>query len=201
MRVEQLAAAGLDVVLPFDPAAYTGGIALPPGAVAVLVGNSRALWPQFVAALDRDSDLAASGHPLDRYVEQAVAAALDPDDAVRFAHHADPDFLPMIDVARAAGLKIGACGLAIHPVFGPWIALRAVVGTAVAPPTATHPVAGCDCATGCGPPSDVARAAAGWRPDFWLAARDGCPVGCEHRYGDAQLRYHYHRDRSALYHR
>jgi methylmalonic aciduria homocystinuria type C protein len=33
---------------------------------------------------------------------------------------------------------------------------------------------------------------------LWLAVRDACPIGRAHRYDDAQIRYHYARDRSAL---
>jgi methylmalonic aciduria homocystinuria type C protein len=204
VHVGELVAAGLDVVLAFDPADYRGAIALPGDGAspAYLIGNSRGLWDRFVAAMDADRELAASGHPLDRYVEAAIDGALDPGDVVRYAHRAEPDFLPMIDVARAAGLKIGACGLAIHPVYGPWIALRAVV---VAPTTPAsrepRPLATCDCAVHCAPPSDAARDSVGWQPEIWLTARDACPIGRAHRYGDAQLRYHYHRDRAALYDR
>ena len=35
-----------------------------------------------------------------------------------------------------------------------------------------------------------------WR--LWLAVRDACPVGREHRYGDDQIGYHYRHDRTLL---
>jgi cyanocobalamin reductase (cyanide-eliminating) / alkylcobalamin dealkylase len=35
-----------------------------------------------------------------------------------------------------------------------------------------------------------------WRA--WLAVRDACPVGREHRYGDDQIAYHYAKRRDAL---
>ena len=35
-----------------------------------------------------------------------------------------------------------------------------------------------------------------WR--LWLAVRDACPLGREHRYDDDQLRYHYTKDVAAL---
>jgi len=35
-----------------------------------------------------------------------------------------------------------------------------------------------------------------WRN--WVAARAACPVGAEHRFSEAQLRYHYTQDRAAL---
>lgn len=33
---------------------------------------------------------------------------------------------------------------------------------------------------------------------LWLAVRDACPVGRSHRYSDAQIRYHYTKDREVL---
>ena len=32
----------------------------------------------------------------------------------------------------------------------------------------------------------------------WVAIRDACPVGTASRYSEAQLRYHYTKDREAL---
>jgi methylmalonic aciduria homocystinuria type C protein len=37
---------------------------------------------------------------------------------------------------------------------------------------------------------------AGWRA--WLAVRESCPVGREYRYCDAQIEYHYTKDRAIL---
>ena len=31
---------------------------------------------------------------------------------------------------------------------------------------------------------------------LWLAARDACPIGREYRYDDAQIRYHYTKDKA-----
>lgn len=36
------------------------------------------------------------------------------------------------------------------------------------------------------------------QPDSWIAVRDACPIGREHRYPEDQLRYHYTKDRSLL---
>ncbi|MEO8213306.1 MAG: hypothetical protein ABI560_08940, partial [Myxococcales bacterium] len=44
-------------------------------ALAVLVGNSRRLWPVFKAALARQAARLDEGNPLDRYVTESVNAA------------------------------------------------------------------------------------------------------------------------------
>jgi methylmalonic aciduria homocystinuria type C protein len=88
----------------------------------------------------------------------------------------------------------------VHPVFGPWIGLRAaavldVDAPAGAPPLAPLPCR--DCAHACEPAFARALGAGdAWRA--WLAVRDACPVGRTHRYGEAQLRYHCTKDRTVL---
>lgn len=171
-----LAARGLDLCAPCE-----GGL---------LVGNTRALWDVFTRSRREEED------PLDRYVERAVREVF-PSAVIRWAHV--PPFFPIQQVARDAGLAwLSDSHLSVHPIYGPWIALRAVVEGdfgAVAPPIAPP----CDCARGCGPA--FARACAAGVPreprdlidtwKLWLAVRDACPVGREHRYSDEQLRHHY----------
>nr|MBA3453558.1 hypothetical protein [Deltaproteobacteria bacterium] len=88
--IARLADAGFDLVHAFDPAlaAREPGwerLAGAPG-VGLLVGNTRALWPRFVAAM-RDPVLAAESDPLDRYTERTIEAAF-PDAPILYAHRA-----------------------------------------------------------------------------------------------------------------
>jgi len=112
--------------------------------------------------------------------------------------------------AAASGMvSLAPCHLAIHREVGLWLGLRAVlVFDCPGPeqPRLTTPPP-CDaCAEkpclpllkratggGNGPPRSIRRR---WEP--WLAMRDVCPVGREHRYGERQIRYHYAVDRVAL---
>jgi methylmalonic aciduria homocystinuria type C protein len=96
--------------------------------------------------------------------------------------------------------------MVVHPELGPWLALRAALVLDLTPPeeepgAARDPCSGC--AKPCLPALQSALAAGGagavrqhWRA--WLAVRDACPEGREARYGEAQIRYHYALDRSAL---
>jgi methylmalonic aciduria homocystinuria type C protein len=210
-----LAGRGLELAAPLCVPAYDAAVAAPlrlprlgrAAPLALVVGNTRALWPRFVAARRAEPD------PLDRFVEREVAAALADAApgiarAVQFAHEA-PVTVAIQRAAAIAGLAhLSASHLSVHPTYGPWIALRAVIvldadGVTEAPPPVPPP---CDCATGCGPafaaalaagvPSGEAELRERWR--LWLAVRDACPVGRAHRYGDAQLRYHYTKDPAAL---
>lgn len=183
-----------------------------PRALVIVVGNTRALWPAFARALADDA-LARAAHPLDTYARRAiagvVAGALEP--AVRrdvyLAPEPPPRRVALQRLADVAGLAARtASGLCVHPVYGPWIALRAAIVIDIDGHEAAPIAPPCDCATGCGPamaraqaagpPRDAVELRARWR--LWLAVRDACPVGRDHRYGDDQLAYHYTGDRTYL---
>ncbi len=171
-------------------------------ALGVIIGNTRALWPRFLAARPAGAD------PLDRYCEERLAPLVPKRGAIFFAHvRGDAGWLPIQHLAARAGLaELAPCGLSIHPIYGPWIALRAlIVIDADGPETVPPPVVkSCDCATGCGPAREaLARAGDPFDPRSetwraWAAVRLACPAGAQHRYSDAQLRYHYTRDLSLL---
>ncbi len=244
--IEQLAAAGLDVVQPFDahaigrlaraeaeleareaiaptktnrPLARWTHLAGGP-RLGLFVGNTRALWPHFVAARDNLPEL----DPLDAYVERTidhaiasststakVALATDPTSApatdptsapatgfrattVVYAHRRyDGAFLPFQPLAIACGLAaMSDAGLAVHPTYGPWFALRAVItldAPSFAIPAAAPIAKPCACTGACEAALAHARDHIGdWRA--WLAVRDACSLRA-YRYSDEQIRFHY----------
>jgi len=195
-----LAEAGFDLVHAFDPAPLAGepGLAMladPARRCGWLVGNTRALWPAFVAARAADRELAAAPDPLDRYTERAIERAIAGTTGRAWLGHRryDGAFVPLQRLAELVGLAARApIGLAIHPVYGPWFALRAVV-LGDGEPIARAPIARpCECGAAC--MQALARAQAARGPDAaraWLAVRDACPVGREHRYSEAQIEHHY----------
>lgn len=177
-----------------------------PQSLAILVGNTRAMWPIFLAAARRDPELRAAVHPVERHAMNAVTAAtrdLHFAVALRWAQTIGRGMVAMQRLAVVSGLAhLSPAGLAVHPTFGPWIALRAVAvidvpGPGGAAPSAASP---CDqCEVGC------SRALRGmgplpWGADWrrWLAVRDACPVGRQHRYDEDQIEYHYTKDRRVL---
>lgn len=168
--------------------------------VGLLVGNTRALWAPFLAARRADASIAASNDPLQRYAEQVIGSAAAARDASVYYSHTryDGAYLPFQRIAVAAGLAaLAPTHLLVHPTYGPWFALRAMLLCTGEPPRASAPVApACEATCGsCLVRFEIALAATGpdaWRA--WLAVRDACPVGREHRYGDDQLAYHYTKD-------
>lgn len=195
--IAALARAGFDIAHTFDAATLgreagfellAGG-----GACGILVGNTRALWEPFREAL-HDPALAAERDPLERYTERAIAAAF-PAARVIYGHRRyGGAFFPLQRLAVATGLgALAPTHLVVHPVYGPWFALRAVV-LVDGPVTARAPIAQpCRCDARCTAALETALVAAGpdtWRA--WLAVRDACELrAC--RYSDEQIRYHYTR--------
>ncbi len=192
--------------------------------LALVVGSSRAFWDPFLAWLRADPTRLDVPDPIDRYAVAAVGVALADvavPHEVRFSFEAPPRRVAMQRLADVAGLaSLTPALLCVHPTFGPWIALRAAVVFDVAPPPGAQPampLACHDCAERCAPALARAQEAVVARarhsageiehvggdpvaPDWtlWLAVRDACPVGREHRYPEAYLRYVYTKDQSAL---
>lgn len=190
------------------------------GAELLLTGNTRALWSHFVAhrragapaepGVDPEFQRA---HPLDAYTEQVHRALAPQGCSLRFAHQVSPA-LPFQRLAAELGLcESGPAGLSVHWEYGPWFAVRGlyifprgILGGR--PPSAGQPgrlkshCAGCR-VDGVQQPCKLALARAlevtktldrgGVAGAFeaWLAVRDACPIGRQHRYTSAQLRFHY----------
>jgi hypothetical protein len=218
-RVESACeAAGLDLVYPFNLAAcdFQGLCRKLPlqaqsplrhQALGILVGNTRRLWPRFVAACQADPSLTAAAHPLDRYVVEqlsSIGLGLTPAARVIFAHVTEPAAFPIQRLAEQIGFAtLSPSQLAIHPEHGPWFALRAVMlidveGPPLRPRAAPSPCSGCSAP--CLPALEHAVAVSGSPLDAaaiarqapaWIAVRDACPIGRGSRYGKAQLAYHY----------
>jgi cyanocobalamin reductase (cyanide-eliminating) / alkylcobalamin dealkylase len=163
-----LAPAGLDIVHAFPvqvaiaAGADAGGELLPtfgrhPSTLALLVGNSAALWRPFVTHLASHPGAVDAPDPLDAYTDAAVDAALlmaqgalPPGRGVamhvRRAHTPPgvPGHVNMLRVAAAARLAYysPSAHLAVHPQLGPWFALRALIVLDVDGPPLAHWVPG-----------------------------------------------------------
>lgn len=217
---------GFDIAQPLSVQAYNASV--PPGyaapdmgrasTLALLIGNTRALWPIFTAAYRAAPALQQSANPLDDYCASIIGDALHEAMAthlpntrsdVFWAPDPPPRRILLQRAAVAAGLGyLAPSQLCIHPTFGPWFSLRAfIVINADAPGLDDFsPIAPtCDCTNTCQPiinrlaqmTHTQAHVRATWRD--YLALRDACPVGRSFRFSDAQLRYHYAHDVSALW--
>jgi methylmalonic aciduria homocystinuria type C protein len=198
-----LAAAGFDIAHRFDAgsAAREPGLAMLAGQprLGILIGNTRALWRPFTAAMC-DPALAAESDPLDRYTERVIGAAFAPAAAgsrIYYGHRRyDRKFVPLQPLAVITGLgALAPNHLVIHPIYGPWFALRAVVVTDGDPPERQPIAQPCQCDAPCR--EHLARAQRSLSSSDWLAVRDSCSLRAW-RYTDDQVRYHYARVRWPL---
>ncbi len=184
---DALARAGFDLVHAFDAHAAArepGWERLAGGPrLGLLIANTRAIWPAFSAARRAESD------PLDRYTERTLADAY-PDAPIYFAHRAENGaFLPFTRLAVATGFAaLAPSHLVIHPIYGPWIGLRAVILLDGEPPVRAPIAKPCICAEPCR--SALAAALPSTDGRDWLAVRDACPIRA-HRYSDEQIDFHY----------
>ncbi len=222
---------GFDLMTPFSVRLVNerakAGFELPllgrADALGVIVGNSRALWKPFIDSLPDEPFRSAD--PLDSYVEESFERVLSvlgfPSGAsplrhwLGFSHSLTPRPLPMQKLADAAGLaRLGPAHLNVHPLLGPWLALRAVVVFDLPPPAPLPAPAPSPC-VGCSAPCRAAlRDALAAQPSAsapptalrelnasrrrFLRVRDVCPVGTSYRYGERQIAYHYATDPGAL---
>lgn len=214
---------GIDLVHPFAVDWYNRAVATSqrledfgsPRSLGVLLGNTGALWPAFTERMRSEPALAALEHPLDSYVQSSVdalTARLTPLRSTSyFGHTTEPKPLPIQRLSELVGFAaVAPSHLAIHPLHGPWLALRAVVVLDVPGPTGEPPALSrpCpSCAKPCMAAFERALEASGIplgaqaiarHADAWIAVRDACPIGQASRYEPAQLRYHYQNDRSLL---
>ena len=171
----------------------------PTDRLAVLVGNTRAIWP-FIQRAPRGPD------PVDRHCERVVAEAVEGLGARLFHAHQryGGRYLPMRRIAHRAGmLHLSPSHLSLHREHGPWVALRSLIvldqpGPAAPAPEAPDPCTPCD--KPCLPAMAIARESPdddeAWKR--WLAVRDACPVGRASRYSGRQIAYHYTKDAAWL---
>lgn len=184
---DALATAGFDLVHAFDAhaAAHEPGWELLAHGprLGLLIANTRALWPVFQAQRRAEPD------PLDRYTERVLTAAY-PSATIYYAHRAEHGaFLPFTRLAVAAGFAaLAPSHLVIHPIYGPWIGLRALVVIDGEPPARPPIAKPCTCAAPCRDALAAALPSTDWRA--WLAVRDACTLRA-HRYDDDQIAFHY----------
>jgi hypothetical protein len=187
-----LAAAGFDIAHAFDAAEATRepGLEMLAGdaRLGLLIGNTRALWPRFREAM-RDPELAAARDPLERYTERAIDGAFA-GARIFYGHRTyGGGFLPLQRLAVVTGLgALAPIQLVIHPTYGPWFALRAVVVVEGEPPARAPIDPPCRCDASCREALERAKHSTDWRD--WLAVRERCSLQTW-RYGDEQIRFHY----------
>ena len=201
-----------------------------PRHAVIVIGHGRGVWAPFVRACGADARLKADPNPFDRWTSEQIVRALRATlpagipCELRHVWEGPPRQVAMQALAVAVGLGArGPAGLVVNAEVGPWMAFRAVAIVAVPGPE-TVVAAPSPCVTCADRPcvaaletaqriqqarhsvppavtrdgAHAAQVVPVWRA--WLGVREACPVGGAARYSEAQVRYHYARDRNALDH-
>jgi hypothetical protein len=215
---ERLAFCGFDVThsfaisdLDFQLSDYLNE-AIDENCYGILVGNTRELWVKFLSWLGKKDRWEEIENPIDSYTIQIIESAsaqFFPGAKIFWMHEMSDYVVPAQQLAHSSGLAFLSRGhFTIHPIYGAWFALRAVIlmnekisiekGPAVNPclvhteeraektfqelsanSTAIHK-----------------HIKTHWKE--WLALRDIYQVGKKYRYSDAQIEYHYTHNKSVL---
>ena len=179
-------------------------------ALALIVGNSKAMWPNMLRWLKSQPDPAVVKDPVDTFSSEVISAAISSfaaatDGRPAIAHDmfwaSDMSAARLVDMNRAAYVS-GVCYfsdemyLSIHPTFGTWLELGR--GPALLPPLLTDEEKAAakvafaealkassevDMSVEVGMPLEIAQK--------WAAMRDCVALGREYKYDDSQSEYHY----------
>ncbi|MEE2962145.1 MAG: hypothetical protein VYA34_15535 [Myxococcota bacterium] len=182
--------------------------------LGMLVGNTKTIWPHFIGWLGFDTNRLGLANPLEDFVEKSLETSCQnhlANYSILWTHRNKPLSIPAQKLAHVTGLAyLSTSQLNIHPTFGPWFALRAVVllpgkikgesFIAKNPCEPKHEIKAYELfkkalaeVNGSASYSETKR---NWKK--WLKIRDAFEVGKEHRYGDNQINYHYTGDRAVL---
>jgi len=146
-----------------------------------VASGGRALWDAF----SRAPEFGSVADPLDAYTRRVTEAAVAELDDCALAllafERRDGVYADFVELGRLAGLGAPSrLRLLLHPLYGPWMSLRAIVLTSVewerGAPLAFDPCRKC--------PAPCAAATS------HAAARRACVVGPEHVYGEDALAHH-----------
>lgn len=205
------------------PSHYHVAALLPQAKTLVVIGNGgEGFWTHFRRYYEaRPGYLQEHTHPLDDYTVETIESTLTPileQSGVRYRYlypfrfWAEPvSFMHLAQAAGLAGPSI--LGVVIHPLYGPWIALRAAVlidQELSLPPAAPgfDPCPTCSeraCLSAC--PARAVSLEKGWDIPACVRhrlqvqsdcvdrchARYQCVYGREHRYPPDELQYHQQR--------
>ena len=165
------------------PETWRSAALLPDARSAIVVASGgRALWDAF----SRAPEFGGTAHPLDAYTRRVTEAAVAELDDCALAllafERRDGVYADFVELGRLAGLGAPSrLRLLLHPLYGPWMSLRAIVLTSVewerGAPLAFDPCRDC--------PAPCERAG----PDL-AARRRACVVGPEYTYSEAELAHH-----------
>ena len=171
------------------------------GKMGYLIGNTSKIWDPFIKWLSQRADWSKMVNPLETFVEQTIENCVGNHEGLFWTHETEQYIVPVQRLAHQSGLAYLSAGqFNIHPHFGPWFALRAVLilsGEAIQNHSVSNPSTNALEIQAAALFERLLQSQGTW--EEWLSLRDLYDVGREHRYSDEQIRYHYTRDKAVLF--
>ena len=206
MLKSKLQQSGFDIVHPFSFDALDDSVLeyLPiknlSGKMGFLVGNTGSIWDDFIEWLSQRLRWSEIVDPFETFIEETIERCVGQKTLIFWTHETKRYIIPVQRMAHQTGLAYLSDGqFNIHPRFGPWFALRAVVivsGTMSSNQVIPNPSTEDIETTSKAMFNRLLQSNATWQE--WLSLRDLYIVGRTHRYSEEQIRYHYTRDKTVL---
>ena len=203
----KLSTSGFDILHPFSVEDLDGSILkhLPvedlSEKMGYLIGNTGNIWDCFIDWLGQQANWSEIVDPLETFVEETIERCVGQDALIFWTHETKQYIVPVQRMAYQTGLAYLSAGqFNIHPQFGPWFALRAVVivsGQRNCNPKVSNPSTEDIEVESAALFNQLLESKATWQE--WLSLRDLYEVGRTYRYSEAQIRYHYTRDKTVLF--
>ena len=204
---ERLSNSGFDILHPFSLESLDASILRslsiedPSRKMGYLVGNTRKVWDCFIGWLTERSDWSEIDDPLDTFAQETIERCVGIGASIFWTRETEQYIVPVQRMAHQVGLAYLSAGqFNIHPHFGPWFALRAVVilsGEAAPNPPISNPSTNEIETESATLFNRLLESQATWQE--WLSLRDLYDVGRMYRYSEAQIQYHYTRDKTVLF--
>ena len=146
---DRLSVSGFDIFHPFslehldDSILRSLSIDDSSGKMGYLVGNTSQAWDPFIEWLAQQVNWFEMADPLETFVEEIIERCIGNGAQIFWTHETERYIVPVQRIAHQTGLAYLSAGqFNIHPHFGPWFALRAVVilpGDTVQNPPVSNP--------------------------------------------------------------
>ena len=180
----------------------------------ILIGNTITAWQPFLLWLRQQPDWQGIADPFNAFSEHTIHTQCQKFFSpvrVLWTHETKSYIVPAQKIAHESGLAFRSAGqFNIHPQFGPWFALRALVLLDTTPkPEATeaqNPSSARieeqasarfqELYKNLQHTTDIKTVQQQWKA--WLTLRDIYKVGKEYRYTNPQIQYHYTHDKQVL---
>jgi hypothetical protein len=196
---------GFDLIKPFNVSHYNhlvfskkNKLLMRENSLGIIIGNTRNFWNPFMK--EYELNLKDSLNPVDEYTENVIKNLVklkfsNVKHFVKFSHDVENgEIISMQKACHVSGLAFNEenIGLCIHPIYGPWFALRAVIVFDLDAPL---------------DPVEIIKEFPGSELDLknmklemkkaikngnWLNVRNVCQLGKEFKYSQEQIDYHYY---------